>query len=229
MYKKKVPRISLEIAYQDKETGRITTVKDSITTPLSKFPANKFTKLYEKATVNAKDVLAIHKSKCPNSSSNPQNRIQISCDGVAECRSNSVSLDVYSFKAFNCRHIYPLQIIRPLNKVKIDHSLNLQNVLDDLVANSCKIDQFVGDNLKRATAKGCLNHASTFACEYCFSSAVRYIPPKSNDSTNTLQKKIIKEKIDSLRKDISSLSVRQEIKKLEQIYADMEKKNHVGS
>lgn len=51
LHNKHVPRISLQIAYKHKETGEITVVEDSTTTPSSKFPPNEYIKLYEQATV----------------------------------------------------------------------------------------------------------------------------------------------------------------------------------
>ena len=51
LYDKKVPRISMEIAYQNKETEEITVIEDVEKAPVSKYPPDKFVKLYEKATV----------------------------------------------------------------------------------------------------------------------------------------------------------------------------------
>ena len=111
----------------------------------------------------AKDILAIHNSHCPN----PSKHVQASLDGVAECKSNLVSLDVYSIRFDQCHTIYPLQILRPLGKYRVDQQLYLDNFLTDLCSNGCKIDAFVGDNLKRAIARLCKTHASYFPCEYC--------------------------------------------------------------
>lgn len=51
LYKKNVPRISLEIAYMEKATNKVILVEDTTTTPTSKFPPNLYTKLYEQASV----------------------------------------------------------------------------------------------------------------------------------------------------------------------------------
>lgn len=51
MYKEKVPRIKLEFAYEVKETGDIIILGDLDSSPGSKFPPSKFTKLYESAKV----------------------------------------------------------------------------------------------------------------------------------------------------------------------------------
>lgn len=204
----------MEIAYKEKATGEVNIVEDSTHTPVSKFPPNLYTKLYEQATVEAKDILAIHKLKCPN----PVPRLQLSCDGVAECRSNSVSLDVYSCKTINCRQIYPKRIIRPINRHRIDHDRNLRDVLDDLTRNSCTVNQFVGDNPKRATAKGVLNHSSSFPCEYYFACATRLTVKKTEKNSHVSTKiKLIEEKIEQLKEEPSTSAGSKEIKKLELI------------
>ena len=56
-------------------------------------------------------MLDIHRSKCPNSEDEP--RLQVSCDGVSESRSTSVSLDVYSARSTTCQVPYPFCLVRP--------------------------------------------------------------------------------------------------------------------
>ena len=107
--------------------------------------------------------MELHNSKCPTPCSN----IQVSLDGVAECKSNLVSLDVYSIRFANCHQVYPIQIIRPLGKYRIDHQAYLDEFLTDVCSNGCEIDVFVGDNLKRANARNCKTSSSYFPCEYC--------------------------------------------------------------
>lgn len=51
MYKAIVPPIKLEFAYEVKETGDIIILRDLESTPTSKFPPSKYTKLYEKAHI----------------------------------------------------------------------------------------------------------------------------------------------------------------------------------
>ena len=43
-----------------------------------------------------------------------------------------------------------------------------------MTENQCTIKAFVADNLKRAKARAALNHAASFACEYCYSKAFAY-------------------------------------------------------
>ena len=73
-----------------------------------------------------------------------------------------------------------------MGKHKIDHQKQLEIVIDDIQkTEGAKIKEFVGDNPKRANAKNCLNHASSFPCEYCFCKGVRY----EGKSTEKMSKK----------------------------------------
>lgn len=102
--------------------------------------------------------------------------IQLSCDGVSESRSTSISLDVFSMKFKACRTIYPLRIIRPIKKTEhIDQYLQLDCVVRELHDNGCVIKEFIGDNPKRAIARMSLSHSSWFPCEYCFSKGIKLV------------------------------------------------------
>lgn len=56
--KKNVPPISMEVAYQEKKTGKISIVKDTNITPVSMYPPSKYCKVYEQATVKVRYCLA---------------------------------------------------------------------------------------------------------------------------------------------------------------------------
>lgn len=132
-------------------------------------------------------------------------KVQVSCDGVSECRSNSVSLDVYSSRFFGCQKVYPHRIVRPLDKAYNDTNRHFELFLNDLKVNDIDIDAFVADNLKRAIAKCCLNHASLFPCEYCFAKGVRLLSEKKNYETfmnsMKMKQKIVQEKLTALQND----------------------------
>ena len=106
--------------------------------------------------------MAIHKSKCPNFSLTTQ----ISIDGVSECRSNTNSLDVYSVRFSGCRCVYPVQLIRPIAKYRLDYQKYLDNFLTD-ICSSCLIHSFIGDNPKRSQVRAAKSHSGYYACEYC--------------------------------------------------------------
>jgi hypothetical protein len=57
----KLPDISLEFGFSNKETGEITLVSDQTTTPLSRFPPHLFTKTHEKCTLKVFIIVTISK------------------------------------------------------------------------------------------------------------------------------------------------------------------------
>lgn len=177
-----------------------------------------------------KDVSSIHESICPNHQSRD---VQLSLDGVQECRSNSVSLDVYSVKIEGCRNIYPLKIVRPINRFKLDYKPQLQDVLENLAqANFC-LRCFIGDNPKRAIVREALNHASYYGCEYCTSKAERYagdtIKFNEEKKRNNLQIKKFEKQIHELRNTAGSTADMKrrdrEIEVLSNLIEELKKKN----
>ena len=62
IYDEKVPRVSMEVAYQNKVTGEITILKDIESTPTSRFPPDEFTKLYESASVEVIKKISLYYS-----------------------------------------------------------------------------------------------------------------------------------------------------------------------
>ena len=118
----------------------------------------------------ASDILAIHEAKCPN----PSRCVQISCDGLSECKSNSNSIDVYSIRFDKCNTVYPHTMTRPVDKYKLNPKQYFTYFIQDLCDHSYTIKLFVGDNPKRALAREALNHASLYACEYCFHKATSH-------------------------------------------------------
>lgn len=96
----------------------------------------------------------------------------MSVDGVSEAKSTSVSMDVFSTKFKNCRHVYPLRIIRPLNNNKVDDDEQLESVLDDCYNEAnIAISHCVADKPKRSKLLKCKNQNAKFPCEYCFGEA----------------------------------------------------------
>ena len=179
----------------------------------------------------ARNIKQLHLSRCPKAKANPLTNcfdIQLSSDGVSECRSNSISLDVYSIRFIGCKQIYPIKIIRPIDKTYSPPEDHLENVLLDLESCGLRVKQFIADNPKRAQARRCLNHASLFACEYCFAEGTRFRSLSKNvtdfKEKNNLKKKIISEKIEASKKNKNSPS---EIKTLKAIEKDLieEEKN----
>ena len=103
--------------------------------------------------------------------------MDLSLDGIQECKSSSLSAEVYTVSFHQCRTVYPIRIIRPIHKFKIDEQKQIKIVLDDINNSECTLDTAVGDNPKRSTLHCALGSPSSNACEYCEVKAV-YITDK---------------------------------------------------
>ena len=98
-------------------------------------------------------------------------------DGVQESKSSSVSEDVYSVSFAGCRTVYPIKIVRPINKFKLDDQAQIKSVLDDINKNECQLENCICDNPKRSIFRCALSAGASFACEYCESKAEYYTEP----------------------------------------------------
>ena len=119
------------------------------------------------------DVKKIHANICPHFDP----ILDLSLDGVQESKSSSSSVDIYTVSFNNCQNVYPVKIIKTMNKFKIDEQLELKKVISDINENQCIIRTCICDNPKRSFLKCVLCHSSSFACEYCISKA-HYIKKK---------------------------------------------------
>lgn len=149
---------------------------------------------------------------------------------MSESKSTSISLDVYSARRSNCQVVYPYRIVRPLGKnSRGDQKKQLSIFLDDILKNTDEtIEQYIADNLKRATGRDCLNHASTWPCEYCYSKGVRC----PNTAADCAQRNLIllREKFEALQNDANSEEnlemISKQLKKIEkQLSAN--KRSHI--
>ena len=52
LYETKVPPVRMDIGFQDKETGDVTVVEDTRSSPVSRFPPSMYKRLYEIAYVD---------------------------------------------------------------------------------------------------------------------------------------------------------------------------------
>ena len=108
---------------------------------------------------------------CPTANDAPST-VKLSLDGISESQSTNISLDVYSIKINDCQCVYPVRIIRPLNKLSVDYMGNFKKVLDELNENGLILSHVIADNPKRAFVRNSLSHGAKFACEYCFSNGI---------------------------------------------------------
>ena len=167
------PPVSIRVCYKNLKTGNITAPKPSEVNHFKQFSdINHFQKLSEITSVKVKDVLKIHKSRCSRHQQDLKNMtVDLSCDGVADSKSSSVTMDMYTLSFPECRTVYPLAAIRPDDKSSIHFQDELSIVLDDLKSNNIKIRNVLADNPMRALMRNCKNHAGYFSCEYCRASA----------------------------------------------------------
>lgn len=180
--------------------------------------------------MQAESIRNLHTKMCPKiTSTTIELPTQVSCDGVSECRSTNISLDVYSTRIIGCKQIYPHRIVRPIEKTYKDDSDHLDLLLMDLRDNDFRVKHYIADNLKRAVGKRCLNHASTFPCEYCFCQGTKWQPKTKNVSELkkkiNVQKKLISDKIEMLQNTQGSSKA--ELKTLQNIAKELmeEEKN----
>lgn len=98
--------------------------------------------------------------------------MQLSLDGVQEAKSSSVTIDVFTVTFRNCKKVYPLKLIRPINKYKYNEQDHIKSVIDDINDNNVEISECIFDKPKRSTVKCVMGHSSSYPCEYCEGCAV---------------------------------------------------------
>ena len=172
--------------------------------------------------MQAEDVMQIHKSACPKEHEGSRPKLQLSCDGVAECKSNSVTMDVYSVKTTVCQVPYAVKILRPCSKYKIvDQGVHFSDVLQD-VQTQGDIVHYIADNPKRAIARDSLQHISNYPCEYCFAKGYK-CNRKGNCKEEIEKKKAIALQIELIKQTIQSETRPAELNILNSILTDLEK------
>ena len=156
----------------------------------------------------------MHDEKCEKKG---ERQLQISCDGMSESKSTSISLDVYSSRFKDCQVIFPHRIVRPLGKFKVDNKKQLSIFLEDLTKNYAQVMQYLADNLKRAVARDCLNHASNYPCEYCFAKGIRYMA-KTASPESQAEIAALREKLQTVSEEINNTDlslIQKELEKME--------------
>lgn len=125
-------------------------------------------------------------------------------DGVQESKSTIISLDTYSIAFNGCRSIYPIKVIRAVNKFKIDDQAEIKRVLDDINENNILLDSAIFDNPKRSTATCTMCAGATYACEYCVSAAILYSDEITDEKIKTIKRKYTIQK-NALERQIQTL------------------------
>lgn len=117
----------------------------------------------------------------------------MSMDGVSESKSSTISLDVYSIKFNGCREVYPVKIVRPINKYPIDNLTQFSSVLNAVLQLNLILHALIADAPKRAFARFCMMYSGRYSCEYCFESGVPFSSTTTNDE---IVEKIKQQKIE---------------------------------
>ena len=172
------------------------------------------------------DILLLHNLTC-FSSQNQHPRVQLSLDGVQESKSGGYSLDTYCISFENCRNVYPIKIMKAMNKHKYDEQRPIKSIINEINVNNLVITDGIFDNPKRSIVRCAMSHSAMYACEYCVSPAISYIDNNvqknvtSKINTITIQLEDITNQINFLRtspgtvasknKDDKSISILQDI------------------
>ena len=192
-----IPPVKIRLAYLNLETGLEEHPPPSEVGSYKAFSdVRKYEKLYEISSVNIRDVLEIHKKSCRNHQDYSEKQVEVnfSCDGVADCNSSNVSLDVFTISFPECSTIYPITTIRPSKKGAIDFMAELTIILNELKKENVKILNVTADKPMRSLMKNAKGHSAYHGCEYCRSCAEYYQDPVSKAKIQRQLEKIAKTK-----------------------------------
>ena len=87
-----------------------------------------------------------------------------------------------------------------MSDFKVNKQKQLQAVLEDIVINRVRINQFIGDNPMRSMAKLCYIHSAWYACDYCFAKG-----SKIDISEGSVAKKRISSQINTIQEKINDI------------------------
>ena len=119
-----------------------------------------------------------------------------------------------------CKDIFPIKIVRPLNKYPLDHQNQLSLVLDSLEENNLEIETVVADNLKRAILRNSVQFCGKFGCEYCFQPGVTFRSTTSEETNEILQR--IRQQRTDILQQIRESNDREQIQVLEDILRSLQ-------
>ena len=136
----------------------------------------------------AKDISTIQGKVCPMKSRTKD--ININIDGIQESKSGGFSMDAYSMQLNQCRTVFPIKLVKPAKRFKYDEQSHINDTITDITT-QFNIKNAIFDNPKRSIARCALNHASTYACEYCECAASRYTVTAIEQKKQELRKKNI--------------------------------------
>ena len=177
----KSPKIVIQLGFKNLETGNIESPEPSNVAHLKEYSdITKYQKCYEITSVSVKSVLQIHSQICNRHQQfdNEPMKVNLSCDGVADAKSNTVSLDIFSLSFPECSNVYPIVVVKSEEKGSVSILEQLEKILEEMQENSVILNNILCDNPMRSMLKNVKNHSSYMPCEYCSSCAVIYKDPE---------------------------------------------------
>ena len=177
----KSPAVVIQLGFKNLETGNIESPEPSNVAHLKQYSdVTKFRKSYEITSVPLKSALKIRSNICSSHQqfNNEPMRVNLSCDGVADAKSNTVSLDIFSISFPECSNVYPILVVKSEEKGNVCILEQLGKILEEMRENNVILNNLLCDNPMRCLLKNVKNHSSYRACDYCNSCAVIYKDPQ---------------------------------------------------
>ena len=199
-----VPPVTIRAGFRNLETDEVINLPESRIAHYKHYnDIKKFKKLYEITSVSIKEIMKVHaKASNKHQKCTAKMQVDLSCDGVSDSNSSSVSMDIFTVSFPECSTVYPLAVLRPIEKTSISFNQEFARVIQDLKDNDIRIRNVRADNPMRAAMRNCKNHASYYSCEYCRSSA-SYFKPSAKDLSD--RKRDHKARKAKIQKEINNL------------------------
>ena len=175
------PDLKIQMGHKNLQTSENLITQPASVAPKKEFnDVRKFRKLFEITSVPISEVFKIHSSICPSHQQYEDGPMEVvlSCDGVSDAKSNSISLDIFSLAFPECASVYPIVVIRSEEKGNVNLISELTKITDQLKLLNAIIKCVLCDNPMRAILRNGKNHAAYYACEYCTSHAIQYQDPQ---------------------------------------------------
>ena len=204
----KSPTVVTQLGFKNLQTGNIESPEPSNVAHLKQYSdITKYKKSYEITSVPLKSALKIHSKICKSHQqfNNEPMRLNLSCDGVADAKSNTVSLDIFSISFPECSIVYPIVVVKSEEKGNVSVLEQLGKILVVMQENNVILNNILGDNPMRSLLKNVKNHSSYRPCEYCTSCAVIYKDPQFEKYVEK-EKKLHALRKRGLQKEIEALT-----------------------
>jgi hypothetical protein len=95
-------------------------------------------------------------------------RLIIGNDGLPECKSSSISLDVVSCQFEGCKTVFPWKILRPQPGFKFSANDFFGPCVQEIISENIKVLFLVLDSPKRAFLRCQKSHAGYYGYDFCY-------------------------------------------------------------